>query len=105
VPEKPRLSTTTELELPRFTVEIETMLVPAPMNMRETARWAKGGEEKTEQALCIYIRDTKSHYWQNRDQPPFAQISLSHPDFESEARQAKANAELRAELLSSLAES
>lgn len=96
-----------KLDPPRFTVEIETCVVDIQQPEKKVSKFLveRGYLDPihhTQEVLRIYVRDTKQHYYTNRDAPPFAQIPLNDPDFDTKAMKAKAEAEDRASTLESL---
>lgn len=101
-PPKPK-----EVKPPRFTVEIETCVVDIQQPEKKVSKFlVERGYldpiKHTQEVLRVYIRDTNQHYYDSREQPPFAQVSLSDPDFDTKVREAHALAEDRCSTLEAL---
>lgn len=95
------------IDSPRFTVEIETATIDIqqPEKKLPAKMIERGWIDPilvADTVLRIYVRDTKQSYYTNRDAKPFAQISLSDPDFDTKSMRAKAQAEERASTLEEL---
>lgn len=108
-PKPKKLPSPKTLPSPRFTVEIETVTIDIKQpEKRLPARMIERGWmdpiTTADTVVRIYIRDTKQHYYTNRDAKPFAQVSLSDPEFDTKVQRAHAEAADRCSTLEALSQ-